>query len=89
MSYTNPDVIVRAQEVASHKTEVTENDAQDEQVEDTQTYEGVTADDFADFAEQVIPALEGGAAALFVLVWAMFFCAGILAVQTLMRSLER
>lgn len=76
--------MVREEEPES-STEVEEVENQD----DVQTYEGVPADDFALFAEQVIPALEGGAAALFVLVWAVFFCAGIMAVQTLVRSLER
>lgn len=81
--YTNPDVVVREDEV-SDSSEVEEVENQD----DVQTYEGVAADDFEQFAEQVIPALEGGAAALFVLVWAVFFCAGIMSVQTLVRSLE-
>lgn len=72
----------------SEEPELQQPDDLEEEESAPQAYEGVPADDFAAFAESVVPAIQGGAAAMFVLVWAVFFCAGIMAVQTLVRSLE-
>lgn len=74
-------------ESESDKTSA-EEQQEDSAEEQQQAYEGVTAADFQEFAEQVTPAIQGGAAALFVLVWVLFFLAGIMSVQTLLRSLE-
>lgn len=77
--------------LAATQTEMKEDESESSQTvedEQPQTYEGVSASDFQEFAEQVTPAIQGGAAALFVLVWALFFLAGIMSVQTLLRSLE-
>lgn len=77
--------------LTASETKLSENESESAQTaedEQPQAYEGVSAADFQEFAEQVTPAIQGGAAALFVLVWALFFLAGIMSVQTLIRSLE-
>lgn len=78
--------------LTASETKLSENESESTQTvddEQPQAYEGVPAADFEEFAEQVTPAIQGGAAALFVLVWALFFLAGIMSVQTLLRSLEK
>lgn len=57
--------------------------------DETQSYEGVTAADFEEFAESITPMMQGISAATVVLVVAVFFCAGVMTVQTLLRSMER
>lgn len=82
--YTNPEIEVKASESESSQSAKGANDEND----DLQTYEGVASDDFSDFTGELIPMVQGLSAAAFVLVWVMFFLAGIMAVQTLVRSLE-
>lgn len=56
--------------------------------EGVSTYEGVTAGDFDDYAAMVQVRLDCLVASSCVLVFALFVCAGILAAQTFMNSLE-
>lgn len=60
----------------------------DAQESDVETYEGVTADEFHDFADYVVSAMNANIAASVVVVFALMLCAGIMAVDTLVRSLE-
>lgn len=57
--------------------------------EEQQVYEGVKSQDFEVFAEDVEGHLDGLTASSVVIVVALFVNAGILAVSTLLRSLER
>lgn len=56
---------------------------------ETTVYEGVTASRFDTFDELLSAKLDAMNASLIVLVVALFVCAGILAVGTLMRSFEK
>lgn len=60
----------------------------DDKEQVTETYEGVTSDNFTQFTEELTPTLQAIAASGVVIVWALFFCAGVLCVQTILRSLE-
>lgn len=84
-SYTNPQVVVKQ---ANDETESSSSSAETEGVDDSTTYEGVASDDFADFTGELMPIMQGVSASLFVVIWALFFIAGIMAVQTLLKSLE-
>lgn len=85
-SLTNPEVIVKQVENVDENSKGSES-TEVEQEDDIQTYEGVTSDDFAQFVEEVTPTMQAIAASGVVIVWALFFCAGVLCVQTLLRSL--
>lgn len=54
----------------------------------TSTYEGVTSESFQAMYEGFDAKLDALNASSLVLVFAMFFCAGAIAVDTLLRSLE-
>lgn len=58
------------------------------QVEQLQ-YEGVTADDFEVYAESMANFQGAMLASQAVITFAIFFCMGVLAIQTFVRSLER
>lgn len=59
------------------------------QVEGQQQYEGVTADDFEFYAESMANFQGAMLASQAVMTFAIFFCMGVLAIQTFIRSLER
>lgn len=63
--------------------------AGDTGLDEQQIYEGVTAEDFQSYADTVQGHLDGLTASSVVIVVALFINAGILAVSTLLRSLER
>lgn len=86
-SLTNPEVIVK-QAANDEENPKGSESAEVEQEDVLQTYEGVTSDDFAQFVDEVTPTIQAIAASGVVIVWALFFCAGVLCVQTLLRSLE-
>lgn len=54
----------------------------------SQAYEGVSATQFEDYAEQVNNHLDALTAASIILIFAVMMCCGILAVGTFVRSLE-
>lgn len=54
----------------------------------TQVYEGVSADDFADYAKNVEAHLDMLSASAVIVVFTICICAGILAVETLIKSFE-
>lgn len=53
------------------------------------TYEGVSSDDFQVFTESMANFQAAMLASQAVITFAIFFCLGVLAVQTFIRSLER
>ena len=59
------------------------------EVESFESFEGVTAEDFEDYSEMVQARLDAMDAMMIVLMVAIFLCAGISAVDTLVRRMER
>jgi hypothetical protein len=56
---------------------------------DVQTYEGVTSSQFDEYSQMISAKLDFMLTCQIVIVIALFMCAGIAAIDTLVRSLER
>lgn len=74
---------------SSSSSESSQVDSPTYAVEDVETHEGVDASDFEAYSTMVEVRLDAVVASSVVLVVAVFVCAGVLAVQTLLRSLEK
>lgn len=72
---------------AVYEVDATDGDSLVE--DDGEVYQVVTVDGFAEYADLVVSRVDGLVASSVVLVFALFMCAAILAVDTLIRSLER